>query len=142
MMSPKKEAKQMARVKKDVEDCPVYITSQVLGKAWTILILQTLMVPSAKGGLRFNQLQKDLGWVSPKILSQRLKDLAREDILQRVVDASSIPPRVTYTLTRKGEDLRGVLTMMQQWGVKHGGTMNEHCKGKGFTHCDGCRKLV
>jgi len=141
-MNPGKETKQTARIKQDVEGCPVYITSQVLGKAWTILILQTLMVPSAKGGLRFNQLQKDLSWVSPKILSQRLKDLAREDILRRTVDASSIPPRVTYTLTRKGEDLRGVLTMMQQWGVKHGGKKTEHCKGKGFTNCDGCRERI
>ncbi len=133
--------KQAPRVRKDVEGCPVYITSQILGKAWTILILQSLMPPFAQGGLRFNQLQKDLSWVSPKILSQRLKELALEGIINRNVDASSIPPKVTYTLTRKGEDLRGVLTMMQGWGKKHGGKHGA-CSGQGFDHCDGCRDFV
>ncbi|MHA1906957.1 MAG: winged helix-turn-helix transcriptional regulator [Candidatus Thorarchaeota archaeon] len=128
------------RVKEDVEGCPVYITSQVLGKAWTILILQTLMAPHSKNGLRFNQIQKDLSWVSPKILSQRLKDLTRDGILSREVNAEKIPPHVTYKLTKKGEDLRGVLTMMQNWGVKHGGEITTKCIGKGFSHCDGCRE--
>ncbi len=36
----------------------------------------------------------------------------------------------------------GVLPKMQQWGVKHGGTKIEQRKGKGFTYCDGCRKLI
>ncbi|MCK5237933.1 MAG: helix-turn-helix transcriptional regulator [Candidatus Thorarchaeota archaeon] len=128
------------RVKKDVEGCPVYVTSQVLGKAWTILILQTLMAPHSKNGLRFNQIQKDLSWVSPKILSQRLKDLTSDGILSREVKAERIPPHVTYRLTKKGADLRGVLAMMQKWGMKHGGDISEKCLGKGFSHCDGCRE--
>ncbi len=128
------------RVKMDVQGCPVYITSQVLGKAWTILILQTLMAPHSKHGLRFNQIQKDLSWVSPKILSQRLKDLTRDDILSREVNAERIPPHVTYKLTKKGADRRGVLTMMQKWGMKHGGDITGNCIGKGFSHCDGCRE--
>jgi DNA-binding HxlR family transcriptional regulator len=127
------------RVKEDVEGCPVYITSKILGKAWTILVLQSLMAPYARKGLRFNQIQKDLSWVSPKILSQRLKELKQEDIISREVNAEFIPPHVIYKLTRKGEALRGVLTMIQQWGVKHGGQQTKKCLGKGFSHCDGCR---
>ncbi len=130
------------RVKEDVVDCPVYITSQVLGKAWTILILQTLMAPQSENGLRFNQIQKDLSWVSPKILSQRLRELTEDGILSREVNAEKIPPRVTYRLTKKGEDLRGVLTMMQKWGMKHGGEKTARCTGDGFSQCDGCRELV
>ena len=128
------------RVKADVEGCPVYITSGILGKKWTILILQTLMSPRAKHGLRFNEIQKDLSWVSAKMLSQRLSELQDEDILTRSVDSSIIPASVSYKLTRKGEDLRGVLTMMQQWGMKHGGEKTSKCLGKGFSHCDGCRQ--
>ncbi len=128
------------RVKADVEGCPVYITSGILGKKWTILILQTLMAPRAKEGLRFNEIQKDLSWVSSKMLSQRLSELKDEEILTRTVDSSTIPASVSYKLTRKGEDLRGVLTMMQQWGMKHGGDKTGKCLGQGFSGCDGCRQ--
>ncbi len=128
------------RVKEDVEHCPVFITSNILGKKWTILILQSLMSPRARDGLRFNELQKDLSWISAKMLSQRLSELQEEDILSRSVDSSQMPPHVTYTLTQKGEDLRGVLTMMQSWGMKHGGSNTSKCLGQGFSHCDGCRK--
>ncbi len=128
------------RIRSEVEDCPVFITSQILGKRWTILVLQSLMTPCASGGLRFNQLQKDLGWVSPKVLTQRLRELEAQEILNREVDATNIPPTVTYKLTLKGEALRGVLTHMQQWGMEYSGPKTEHCLGSGFAHCDGCRK--
>ena len=130
------------RVREDVEGCPVYITSGILGKKWTILILQTLMAPRARNGLRFNAIQKDLSWISAKMLSQRLSELEEEDILTREVDSSVIPPHVSYTLTSKGEGLRGVLTLMQEWGMKHGGDKTGRCLGQGFDNCDGCRQHV
>ncbi|MFW9908621.1 MAG: winged helix-turn-helix transcriptional regulator [Candidatus Thorarchaeota archaeon] len=131
-----------SRVKDDVQNCPVYITSQILGKAWTILILQTLMALSSKEGLRFNEIQRDLSWVSPKILSQRLKELVGEGIISRNIDSSEMPLKVTYTLTRKGEDLRGVLTLMQKWGVKHNQESRKRCKSEEFSACEGCREIT
>ena len=131
--------KKPPRIKSEVEECPVFITSQILGKRWTILVLQSLMTPNAAEGLRFNQIQKDLVWVSPKVLTQRLRELESEEIVTRVVNAKSIPPSVIYTLTLKGEALRGVLTHMQQWGMEYGGRQTTQCIGTGFAHCDGCR---
>ncbi len=122
-----------------VESCPVFIASNILGKRWTILILQSLMRESARLGLRFNQLQKDLEWISPKVLTERLRELETEGILDRNVDASTIPPKVSYKLTIKGQDLRGVLTLMQQWGSKYGGEKTSICMGVGFEKCDGCK---
>ena len=127
------------RIRSEVEGCPVFVTAQILGKRWSILVLQSLMTPRASNGLRFNELQKDLSWISPKVLTQRLRELEAEGILNRIVDAENIPPKVTYNLTHKGEALRGVLTHMQQWGMEHGDKKTEHCLGSGFAHCQGCR---
>ncbi|MFW9800827.1 MAG: winged helix-turn-helix transcriptional regulator, partial [Candidatus Thorarchaeota archaeon] len=68
------------RSKQDVENCPVFIASSILGKRWTLLILQTLMTHEATGGLRFGQIQSHLDWVSPKVLTQRLRELEDEMI--------------------------------------------------------------
>ncbi len=128
------------RVKSAVEVCPVYMASRILGKKWTILILQTLMRPRSEEEMRFSNIHSDLDWISPKVLTERLRELEQERILERQVDASSIPPKVTYSLTRKGNDLRGVLEMMQRWGMKYGGSETGACLGPGFENCKGCQE--
>jgi DNA-binding HxlR family transcriptional regulator len=126
-------------IREDVERCPVFIASQVLGKKWAILVLQELMTPEARNGLRFNQIQKDLDWITPKVLIQRLRDLMKEDIIQRIVDSSTIPPKVWYELTEKGEGLRETLTSMQKWGRKFGGHITAACIRTNFEGCKDCR---
>ena len=74
------------RIRSEVEGCPVFVPAQILGKRWAILVLQSLMTPRASNGLRFNELQKDLSWISPKVLTQRLRELEAEGILNRIVD--------------------------------------------------------
>lgn len=128
------------RVKSAVEVCPVYMASRILGKKWTILILQTLMRPRSAEEMRFSSIHRDLDWISPKVLTERLRELEHEGILERNVDAASIPPKVSYRLTRKGNDLRGVLEMMQLWGLKYGGSHSELCLGPGFENCKGCQE--
>ena len=125
-----------------VESCPVFVTSRILGKRWTILILQALMMPKAEQGIRFNEIQKNLEWISPKVLTQRLRELETENVLTRKVDATTIPPKVTYQLTAKGDELRGVLTMMQQWGLKYGSADSDICTGENFENCDGCTTRI
>ncbi len=132
----------MTRDRLAVERCPVFVASKILGKRWTILILQSLMRESARIGLRFNELHKDLDWISPKVLTERLRELESEGILHRDVDASTIPPKVSYRLTTKGQDLRGVLTMMQKWGLKYTDDHDSVCIGTGIERCDGCSSRV
>ncbi|MHA1904575.1 MAG: winged helix-turn-helix transcriptional regulator [Candidatus Thorarchaeota archaeon] len=126
------------RNKLAVEKCPVFVTSQILGKRWTILILQALMMPKAQEGIRFSEIQRNLEWISPKVLTQRLRELENEMVLTRNVDATSIPPKVSYQLTAKGDDLREILTMLQQWGMKYGSSAPSVCNGVNFENCDGC----
>ena len=123
------------RSKEAVEMCPVFAASRILGKRWTILIVQVLLRPEASIGLRFNEIHKELSWVSPKILTQRLRELQEAEILTRTVDASNIPPAVWYTLTEKGKDLEVTLEAMQSWGQKHGGQVVEACERRGFANC-------
>ena len=125
--------------RESVEMCPVFAASHILGKRWSILIIQVLLRPQAVIGLRFSEIQKELSWISPKVLTQRLRELQESGIVSRDVDVSSIPPKVWYTLTEKGRDLGPALEAMQTWGMKHGGKVVAVCMGKGFEHCHECQ---
>ncbi len=85
------------RTKESVEMCPVFAASKILGKRWSIIIIQVLLRPEAVIGMRFNELEKELSWISPKVLTQRLRELQENGILKREVDVSSMPPKVWYT---------------------------------------------
>ena len=127
------------RTKESVEMCPVFAASRILGKRWSILIIQVLLRPEAAIGMRFNELQKELSWISPKVLTQRLRELQEAGIISRDVDVSSIPPKVWYMLTEKGRDLGPSLEAMQDWGRKHGGRVVASCSDKGFENCRECQ---
>lgn len=66
------------------------------------LIIRDLLI---EGTLRFSQLQKSMKGISPKTLSLRLKELEDNGLLERKVYAE-VPPRVEYSLTEKGSDLK------------------------------------
>ena len=123
-----------------IENCPVFIASRILGKKWAIIILQELMMPEASDGLRFNVIHKHLEWITPKVLSQRLKELVSEGIVHREMDSSTIPPKVTYRLTEKGWALKDILLLMQAWGKKYGGDKAALCHGEDFSYCKICRQ--
>ncbi|CAN5380533.1 helix-turn-helix domain-containing protein [soil metagenome] len=87
---------------------------QIIGNKWTALILRDL----ASGPKRFGELEKSVGDISPRTLSQRLDDLEEHGILTKEVYAE-VPPRVEYALTAKGQDLIPVLRQMAEWGNKY-----------------------
>lgn len=93
------------------EMCPIEKTMDIIGKKWTIFILRDLL----KGPKRFSQLQRSLQGVSPKTLSDRLKELEKEEILTKTI-FPVIPPHVEYTLTEKGKSLESILDEMKKWG--------------------------
>ncbi len=87
---------------------------QIIGSKWTALILRDLF----SGPKRFCELEKSVGSINPRTLSQRLDDLEEHGIISRK-SYSEVPPRTEYTLTKKGEDLFPVLEQMAAWGTKH-----------------------
>ena len=86
-------------------------TMEIIGNKWTALILRDL----AAGSSRFCGLEKSVGKINPRTLSQRLDDLEAHGIITKQTFAE-VPPRTEYTLTKKGEDLIPVLEAMATWG--------------------------
>lgn len=88
---------------------------QIVGSKWTALILRDLF----SGPKRFCELEKSVGNINPRTLSQRLDDLEAHGILTKQSFAE-VPPRTEYSLTAKGCDLLPILRQMAAWGKKHG----------------------
>ena len=89
-------------------------TVKIIGTKWTILILREL----CNGTKRFGELEKNLTGISSKTLSVRLKELEKNKILTKKI-YPTIPPKVEYSLTKKGESLRAILLSMYDWGEKY-----------------------
>jgi DNA-binding HxlR family transcriptional regulator len=87
---------------------------EIIGNKWTALILRDL----AAGPKRFGELEKSVGSINPRTLSQRLDDLENHNIITKKSYAEA-PPRIEYTLTQKGTDLIPVLRQMATWGTKY-----------------------
>ena len=91
--------------------CPRFEQAiQLLGKRWTGLILDTLM----DGPRRFCELTATVTGLSDRVLSDRLRELESEGIIERVV-YPQIPVRVEYRLTRKGRDLKPAMRAIHEW---------------------------
>lgn len=82
----------------------------ILGRRWTHLIIHAL----TEGPRRFGELSSQLEVVSERMLSERLKELAAEGIVERRVIPET-PVQVEYRLTEKGMGLRAVLDALGTW---------------------------
>src|SRR6266576_5478302 len=78
----------------------------ILSSPWTLLLLHRLHIEGPK---RFGELRRRLGAISTKTLTERLRMLAAEGWLTRHYEAT-IPPQVTYSITKKVLELDGVMT--------------------------------
>ena len=74
---------------------------RVLGKRWALPIMKEL-VGGSYGRLGFMELRRRLSTISPKVLSQRLKEMESADLLKRKEKNNTIPKRVQYSLTERG----------------------------------------
>ncbi len=91
--------------------CPKYEHAMsVLSKRWMGLILRALL----SGETRFNAICAYVPGLSDRLLSDRLKELEAEAIVERRVYPET-PVRVEYNLTPKGESLRSVVDAIQTW---------------------------
>ncbi len=93
---------------------PVGRALRLLGDAWTLIIVYTLL----SGAKRFGELLEVMGNISPKTLSQRLKMLEEIGFVQRQAFLE-IPPRVEYRLTEKGLALVDIMEAIKQFGQRY-----------------------
>lgn len=99
---------------KTYTSCPVEYTASIISNKWKVLILRDLI----DGTKRYNELNRSVVGISAKVLTQNLKDLENDGIVKRKV-YPVVPPKVEYSLTKKGMELKGVLDMMREFGVKY-----------------------
>ncbi len=86
----------------------------LLGKRWTGLILRALL----SGETRFSAICSYVPGLSDRLLSERLKELEAEGMVERrVIDGS--PVRTEYSLTRKGAALKPAVRTIQAWAVTY-----------------------
>lgn len=91
-----------------------YTLSLIAGK-YKPIILYCLMEYEP---VRFNEMQRYLGRVADKTLSQNLRELERDGLIHREL-FPEVPPRVEYTLTARGQSLVSVLDRLCDWGMEH-----------------------
>jgi DNA-binding HxlR family transcriptional regulator len=96
------------------EDCPTRQVLNRIGDRWTTLVIGLL----ENGPMRFSALQRNIGGVSQKMLTQTLRTLERDGLVIRTVYAE-VPPRVQYELTPLGETLCAPIRAIHQWAETH-----------------------
>lgn len=94
--------------------CPMHNVMRVLGGRWKIALLYFIHQEHN----RFSLLQKKMPFITTKMLSQQLKELEQDNLVNRKV-FPEIPPRVEYSLTEKGISLLPVLEDLYNWGEQH-----------------------
>jgi len=108
--------------------CPLEDFIGTISKKWALLIINAIGI---YGRLRFNRLMEELHGISPRTLSDRLKQLHAEGLIEREFFAE-IPPRVEYSLTKDGVELRESITPLLEWTIKRnvtsGRTVNCECE--------------
>lgn len=99
---------------KTYTNCPVEYTASIIGSKWKIIILRDLLT----GTKRYNELTRSVVSISAKVLTENLRELEKDGIVKRKV-YPVFPPKVEYSLTEKGLELKGVLACMKMFGEKY-----------------------
>jgi DNA-binding HxlR family transcriptional regulator len=88
----------------------------LIGKKWTGLLIHVL----GAGPQRFSEIMREISHLSPRILTQRLKELVREGLVARTVIPST-PVQVEYALTEKGRQLIPLMKGIADWAHRWSG---------------------
>ena len=96
------------------DKCPVEATLDLIGGKYKALILWHL----SDGTLRFSELRQRITKATPKMLTQQLRELESQELIHREV-YPVIPPKVEYSLTQMGRDLKPVVREIHNWILQY-----------------------
>ncbi len=94
--------------------CPVRATLALVGQKWVPHIIYQL----TPGKQRFNELARAVGGCNSRTLRDRLADLEGVGVVSRRI-VETMPPRVEYELTERGQELAQALSPLAGWGTRH-----------------------
>lgn len=103
-------------------ECPFHLAMSMLEGRWKFAILYVL---SARGTLRFKELERAIPGISTRMLTKELKHLQEHGIVERVAYAT-VPPKVEYSLTGIGKSITPVIEAISDWGELYVRTAAEH----------------
>jgi|688.fasta_scaffold1023306_1 DNA-binding HxlR family transcriptional regulator len=95
-------------------NCPIAMSLDLMGDRWTLLILRDLFIHSS---CRYVELRKSLTGISPTLLSQRLKDLVHNGLIEQYEKPDT--GHVAYQLTARGKETKPVLVALANFGLPH-----------------------
>ena len=98
----------------ELKSCPIETTFKIIGKRWTVLIIREIL----RGNVQFNRFMENITGISPKVLTERLRELEQFGIIKRRI-VSDYPVRVEYSLTDLGRGLEPVLLSAASFSMKH-----------------------
>jgi len=98
--------------RKEKYKCSVEYTLSFIGGKWKPIILWHLGI---EGTHRYGELKKKLNGINHKMLTQQLKELVEDGLVNRV-EYPQIPPKVEYSMTDKGMQFIDILKLMHEWG--------------------------
>lgn len=103
------------QVKKICKTCPIAKTADLVGDSYTLLIIRDLL----GGSKRFSDFEKSLYGISSRTLTLKLKILIEKGIIERHEELNAKPPKVEYSLTKKGKGLEILINQMTTYGDKY-----------------------
>ena len=101
--------------------CPSRTVLRHVVDRWTPLVVVVL----SDGPRRFSELRREVGSVTPKVLTETLRSMERDGLVVRS-QTPGVPPRVDYELTELGRSLTGPLTALRDWVQDHAGQVLVH----------------
>lgn len=93
--------------------CPIAPVVDLVFSRWTTPILWTL---NEYGRQRFTELERRITTITPKVLTQRLRQLERDGLVVRTYHAE-VPPRVEYEISDLGRSLAPLFATLARWSV-------------------------
>ena len=100
--------------------CPTRMVLDLIADKWTTLVIYLL----SQGTKRYGELQREIGGISQKMLTQTLRKLEEDGLVRRTI-YPEVPPRTEYTLTALGATLKEPLGALCQWAVIHIGEVEK-----------------
>src|SRR3712207_3528969 len=98
----------------ELRSCPIEETFKIIGKKWTVLIVREML----RGTKQFNRFLESIEGITPKVLTERLRELQKLGIVKRRI-VSEYPIRVEYEMTDLGKELEPVLLAAASFSMRN-----------------------
>jgi DNA-binding HxlR family transcriptional regulator len=98
----------------ELKSCPIETTFKIIGKKWTVIIIREMF----RGTTQFNRFLENIDGITPKVLTERLRELEKLGIVRRRI-VSEYPIRVEYEMTDLGKEFEPVLLAAASFSMRN-----------------------